>query len=117
MARYFCTCDRGRDRPTSYQHTIYNVTEVDEEEICIYCGHYAFTRAAIQHELFPRHKERVTSLEVYKHIGNWEDNELFYQYYHGCGSGKQGLAQETLIKDQEKIRDAKKLKRANGNRG
>ena len=107
MARYYCTCKKGERLPHDYQHTKYHETEVDKEGVCVYCGYYAFTRAAIQHELFPRHGKKVTALEVYKHVSNWEDNELYYQYYHGCSPLNQGLARETLLKDQERIRDGK----------
>jgi hypothetical protein len=107
MARYYCTCKKGERLPHDYQHTKYHETEVDKEGICVYCGYYAFTRASIQHELFPRHGKKVTALEVYKHVANWEDNELYYQYYHGCSPLNQGLARETLLKDQERIKNGK----------
>ena len=107
MIRYYCTCKKGERVPYDYQHTNYHGTEVDEEGICIYCGYYAFTRAAEQHELFPRHKTKVTSMEVYKNVTSWENNDLYHQYFNGCSSYAQGLARETLLKDQKRIRDGK----------
>mgnify|MGYP001285526744 CR=1 FL=1 len=119
MARYYCTCKKGAKTPHDYQHTTYNETEVDKEGICIYCGYYAFSRADLKHELFPRHKSKITDMDVYKTITSWKNNTHYHQYFHGCDKPTSGLARETLLKDQKRIRDAKeqKLKRANGNRG
>ena len=101
MPRYYCTCKKGERVPHDYQHTKYHETEVDKEGLCVYCGYYAFSRASVQHELYPRHGSKVTALEVYKNVANWESNELYYQYYHGCSPHHQGLARETLLKDQK----------------
>lgn len=119
MLRYYCTCKRGKILANDYQHTTYNDTDVDKEGICIYCGYYAFTRADLKHELFPRHRGKVTDMDVFKTITAWDDNELYNQYFYGHGKYAQGLARKTLKKDEERISNEReqKLKRANGNRG
>ena len=107
MARYYCTCKLGERVPHDYQHTQYHETDVDEERTCNYCGYYAFSRAAIQHELYPRHGSKVTAMEVYKNIAMWENKEFYHQYHNGCSPHTQGLSRETLIKDQERIKNGK----------
>jgi len=107
MARYYCTCKKGARTPHDYQHTQYHETEVNKEGVCNYCGYYAFARAAIQHELYPRHGSKVTAMEVYKNVAYWKDNDLYHQYHNGCSPLKQGLSRETLIKDQERIKNGK----------
>jgi hypothetical protein len=118
MARYYCTCRLGERVPHDYQHTQYHETDVDEEGTCNYCGYYAFSRASIQHELFPRHGRKVTAQYVYKNINSWKDPELYHQFFHGYGSLRQGLNSATLKKDQEKIsNEREQLERLNRNRG
>ena len=119
MARYYCTCKKGARTPHDYAHTQYHETEVDKEGVCTYCGYYAFTRASIEHELFPRHGRKVTALYVYKNINRWNNPELYNQFFKGHGSGKQGLSYNSLNNDREKISNEreKELERTNGNRG
>ena len=119
MPRYYCTCKKDKRTPHDYQHTQYHETEVNKDEICIWCGFYAFTRASIAHELFPRHGRKVTAMEVYKNISAWSDNNLYNQYFHGHDKYVQGLSRRTLDKDKERIKNEReqKLGRVNGNRG
>ena len=107
MVRYYCTCTKEMKTPHDYQHTKYYPTEVNKDGACIHCGYYAFTRASVKHELFPRHGKKVTAMEVYKNVSDWKDNNLYHQYFNGCDSYAQGLARETLLKDQKRIQNGK----------
>jgi len=55
--RYMCTCkithnEKSATRKTELRHLNFHPTEVDEDEICIHCGHYAWEEP--QHILYPR---------------------------------------------------------------
>jgi len=121
MLRYYCTCKKDTVR-YEYQHTKMFVTEVDDEGICIYCGHYAFTRANPSHELFPRaNSGKPMDMEINTTIGFWSDHNLFYQYFHGYEPFRQGLSRKALVKDIKEKQDGRKretrLERTGGNRG
>ena len=52
-----CTCQihhksSGGRKAVEHRHLKFHPTEVDEEEICIHCGHYAWEEP--QHVIYPR---------------------------------------------------------------
>ena len=52
---YLCTCksvNKTKGRADEFRHLKFHETEVDDEEICINCGHYAWEKP--QHTLYPR---------------------------------------------------------------
>ena len=115
MAKYYCSCRKGTRTKLdgNYHHTTYNRTETDAEGICVYCGHYAFARAEDRFELFPRHKGKITDMEVHKNVYNWEDKRLYHQYHFGCDEYFNGLARTTLLRDQRRIQGERKNKQRN----
>ena len=53
--QYFCTCKIKHKFSSGYddcRHLNFHPTKVDKDEICIYCGHYAWEKP--KHILFPR---------------------------------------------------------------
>ena len=55
--RYMCTCQihhksSGGRKAVEHRHLKFHPTEVDEDEICIHCGHYAWEEP--QHVIYPR---------------------------------------------------------------
>ena len=49
MATYECDCKKAKK---SFVYGKFNLTEVDKDGICVYCGHYAI--AVSQYHLHPR---------------------------------------------------------------
>jgi len=56
--KWMCTCNKGKQICISPKHQKLYPTEVDEEEICIYCGFYAYAEPSENHELYPLKKIR-----------------------------------------------------------
>ena len=54
---FFCTCQikhkhSASGKRTEQRHLKFHVTEVNEEEICVHCGYYAWEKPT--HTLYPR---------------------------------------------------------------
>ena len=112
MARYYCTCKCPK------QKKLYPV-EVRDDGICVECGYYAFARPSIEHVRYPRADHVKWNYEPIKTASYWAEKGLlneYYLYFHGHEQKMQGISDGTLRKDVKRIQDAKKLKRANGNR-
>ena len=113
MARYYCTCE------CPVQKALYP-TEVRDDGICVKCGYYAFAKPNIEHLYFPRDETFKWNTEPMKTAWRWSKLGMYNEYclyFHGHECGNQGLGDNTMRKEQKRIRDAKKLKRVNGNRG
>lgn len=123
--RWMCTCNKGKLLSSSVSHQKLYPTEVDEEEICIYCGFYAYAEPNEDHELYPLKKIRN---------GKWlrEISRSRSEWYNKLGPGGKaifkawqgdnamithGFNDEELLEKEEKIIYEEKLRRANGNRG
>ena len=122
MAKYYCNCNKGKYviKKMCSSTSMY-LTEVDDEGICTYCGHYAFARANESHEIYPRSNKKVTELDPLVHASKWGEAGMldkYWWYYHGHGGKLQGLNSATLKKDQESIKNERetraKFKRASG---
>ena len=48
----YCTCHIKGKFPSSNKHTNFKETKIDEDGICLYCGHHCIYVS--NHELFPR---------------------------------------------------------------
>jgi hypothetical protein len=42
QVKYKCTCNQATSRSHIKHRNFMSFTEVDEEGVCVYCGHYAF---------------------------------------------------------------------------
>ena len=56
--RWMCTCNKGKLLSSSASHQKLYPTEVDEEEVCIYCGYCAYAEPLEKHNLYPLKKIR-----------------------------------------------------------
>ena len=82
---YYCTClithkDRSNRGRLEQRHLKFHPTEVNEEEICVHCGHYAWELP--KHRLFPR-----SSLVPWRDEVAAKDSQLWYgipegKYYY-----------------------------------
>ena len=54
--KWMCTCNKGKILGSTASHQKLYPTEVDEEEICVYCGFYAYAEPSDKHDLYPLKK-------------------------------------------------------------
>ena len=83
MAKYFCTCNKGKNK---YGGSKLYPTEVDSEGICVYCGHYAYAQPNDKHLLYPRNPQSPYANEPTKTKSYWSKSvgiDKYYQYFHG----------------------------------
>lgn len=80
---FYCTCKlkhkNSNNKKFSYRHLKFHITEVDDEEICVDCGYYAWE--APMHVRYPRSALVPWRSEVCS-VKNWTgDTELRDAYY------------------------------------
>lgn len=85
---YLCTCKSVNytvNRGDEYRHLKFHETEVDADEICIHCGHYAWEKP--QHTRYPRGAQgsqvpwvtAVKSNHTVHWIGEQEKRMAYYE--------------------------------------
>ena len=90
MAKYLCTCNKGKNR--GWGNKLYP-TEVNSKGICIYCGHYAYAQPSDKHLRYPRNPVRPYENEPTKTKSYWSKSvgiDKYYQYFHGVDQPKWG---------------------------
>lgn len=83
---YLCTCKKGSIAHYESNHHKFEITLVDEDEACIYCGHYAHVR-----------NKNNLDMNLDGMITKAEQGKLYNKNYDHIQAVSNGLFEHTLI--------------------